>query len=76
MKYFKIKFPFPATGPIHKKKSKLDIEDYCPVSILLDVSSMKGVCLIKCIVTLIKFSLNIIVDSDKVTTLNIAFFYG
>ena len=73
MKHFKIKFQFPATGPIHKKKSKLDIENYCPVSIL-DLSSMKGVCLIKCIVTLIKFSLNIIVDSDKVTTLNIAFF--
>ena len=35
---------------------------------------MKGVCLIKCIVTSIKFSLNISVDSDKVTTLSIAFF--
>ena len=33
---------------------------------------MKDICLIKRIVTLIKFSLNIIVDSDKVRTLNIA----
>ena len=35
---------------------------------------MKGVCLIKCIVTSIKFSLNISVDSDKVTAVSIPFF--
>ena len=35
---------------------------------------MRGVCLIKCIVILIRFSINISLDSDKVTTLNAAFF--
>ena len=44
------------------------------VSFPFSPKCMKGVCLIKCIVTLIKFSLNISVDSNKVTALSIAFF--
>ena len=61
--------------PIPKKKSKFDIENYCPVSIFpFSTKFMKGVCLIKYIVTLIKFSLSIGVDFDKVTALKIAFF--
>ena len=61
--------------PIHKKKSEFDIENYCPVSILPVLSKIYEGCMFdKRIVTLIKFSLNISVDSDKVTALNIAFF--
>ena len=37
---------------------------------------MKGVCLIKCIVTLIKLSLNITVGFDKVTALSMPSSYG
>ena len=60
---------------IHKKKSKFDIENYRPdASFPFSPKFTKGVCLIKCIVTLIKFFLNISVDSDRVTALNIAFF--
>ena len=44
------------------------------VSFPFSVKFMKGVCLTKCIVTLIKFSLNISVDFDKDSALNIAFF--
>ena len=61
--------------PIHKKKNEFDIENYCPVSILPVLSKIYEGCMFdKRIVTLIKFSLNISVDSDKVTALNIAFF--
>ena len=62
--------------PIHKKKSKFDIENCRLVSILAISypSFMKGKCLIKCIVNLIKSSLNISVDSDKITALSIASF--
>ena len=60
---------------IHKKKSKFDIENYRPVaSFPFSPKLTKGVCLIECIVTLNKFFLNISVDSDRVTALNIAFF--
>ena len=61
--------------PIHKKKSKFDIENYRPlVSFTFSPKFMKDVCLIKYIVTLIKLFLNISVDSDKVAALSIAFF--
>ena len=62
--------------PIHKKKSKFDIETCCLVSILaMSYSSfMKGKCLIKCTVTLMKFSLNISVDFGKVIAPSIASF--
>ena len=62
--------------PIHKKKSKFDIENCRLVSIfaISYPSFRKGKCLIKCIVNLIKSSLNISVDSDKITALSIASF--
>ena len=61
--------------PIHKRKANLISKIIVLLlSFLFSPKFMKGVCLIKCIVTSIKFSLNISVDSDKVTALSIAFF--
>ena len=45
------------------------------VSFAFSPKFMKGVCLIKCIVTFIKLSLNITVNSVKFTTLNITFLW-
>ena len=61
-------------SPIHKKKSKLDIENYQPVSTLQSyLKFMSDVCLIKCMPTSITFCQNISVVSVKVTVRNIAF---
>ena len=64
-----------AIYPFIKRKASLISKFIVPlVSFPSSPKFMKGVCLIKGIVTLIKFFLNISVDSDKVTALNIAFF--
>ena len=59
--------------PIHKKKSKFDIENYHPVSMLPVLSKIYERYMFDQMYSLIKFSLNINEDSGKVTTLSITF---
>ena len=61
--------------PFIKIRANLILKVLVPlVSFPFSPKLMKGVCLIKCIVTLIQFSLYINVDSDKVTPLITVFF--